>query len=361
VVHGKGGGTIRYAVNVATVAGQRFDTLFAWGIDNRELVLSSVSPDVPEVTLLLPSGLDVAVAAMKRRNVVRADVIHFKGLDMYIDQLLELLRVPFDLTLVDFHSVARSPHLRDKQGRYIGDQVLSDLGHPMRRNSAPLLRKAERRIAISRDTAGRFQKMVPDLSFIAARIPEPLNPQDVAVHFPPVDPDMPLRVLVLGAFTPHKGSQTVLEVARKASEAAVPIEFHVLGVVPKPPDAISQRNVYLYGPYRANSLTELICTIRPNLAWMPFSVPETHSFTLSDVMRHGLPILTVGLGAIAERLEGREKTWVLEPTSASPDAYLDWLLRLRRARLQIASTCPSTSHLPPLSELFYETAYLAQN
>ena len=360
VVHGNGGGTIRYAVNVAAVAAQRFDVLFAWGINNREIVLSSVSPDVPEVALLLPSGLDVAVAAMKKRKVVRADVIHFKGLDKYIDTLLECLRVPFDLTLVDFYSVALSPHLRDKQGRYIGDQVLSDLAHPMRRTPTPLLRRAERRIAISRDTATRFQKMVPDLSFIAARIPEPLDPRDVAVHLPPIDPDTALRVLVLGAFTPHKGSQTILEVARKASEAAVPVAFHVLGGVPKPPDAISQRNVYLYGSYPDKKLTELIHTIQPHLAWMPFSVPETHSFTLSDVMLHGLPILTVGLGAIAERLEGREKTWVLEPTSASPDAYLDWLVRLRRERLEIPATCPSTLHLPPLSEGFYETDYLAQ-
>jgi hypothetical protein len=86
--------------------------------------------------------------------------------------------------------------------------------------------------------------------------------------------------------------------------------------------------------------------------------PETHSFSLSEVMLQGLPVLATGLGAIPERLEGRRSTWLVTPDEASPHELTEWLERLQDERLTTSPRWLPTNHLPPLTPYFYEREYL---
>jgi hypothetical protein len=358
VIHGYGGGSTRYAATLGARYAGRVNVLYAWGMDDRRLCISS-TPESPEVEYDLARGLDAPVADLRRRGVARVDVLHSLGLDAHLDDLLDRLGVPFDVTLLDYHHVATGPHLLTPDGHFVGDDALVDPAHPARR-AAPtrlILRAAARRIACSRDLAARAARLAPGLPIIAARIPEP---RPLGVCAPPLLDSETMRVLFLGRITPVKGSATLTRAADLIAGRGLPLHLTCLGADAGTTPAALLRHpaVTLLGGYAQDELNPVICRIRPHLAWLPFTAPETHSFALSDTMAQGLPILATGIGAIPERLEGRAGSWQLTPAEATAERFVDWLERLRRERLAMAARWLPTDHLPPLVEGFYEREYL---
>ena len=313
LVHNWGGGTIRYAATLGARLADRINVLYGWGVEELLFQLSSIAPDAPEAEYDLGEGLDRLVKALRRLGVVRVDVMHSIGFDNHLEDFLDRLGVPFDVTLLDYHQVASGPHLINEHGRFVGDAALVRLDHPARRPGPArvLLRAAQRRIACSRDLAARAERLAPGLGVIAARLPEPGDPRRFAIQAPPLAPGEELRVLHLGRIAAHKGQDLLSQVAALLSDRGAPISIYCLGGnAAFPPAEIQVRSrMRLLGGYDQDELNLLICRLRPHLAWLPFTAPETHSFSLSDAMLQGLPILVTGLGAIPERLEGRPATW----------------------------------------------------
>jgi len=362
LVHAWGGGTLRYAETVAGVVKDRVNVLFGWGVDDRFFRLSSVSADAGEVEYKLPDELDRLVVDLRGLGVVRLDVMHSIGLDAHLESLLERLGVPFDVTLLDYHQVALRPHLVDDAGRFVGDDALASGTHELLR-PAPLparLHAADRVIACSRDLAGRFDRLARGLPLIAAKLPEPGNPEKFALHPPPLHPGELMRVLYLGRLARHKGVHTVVRVGELLRERRLRIRIDCLGGGDGDlaPETLVNPNLRLLGAHAWGDLHALICRIRPHLAWLPFTAPETHSFSLSDVMLQGLPVLATGIGAIPERVEGRPLTWLVEPDEASPEGIVDWLERLQLDRLTTPPRWLPVNHLPSPKKHFYEREYL---
>ena len=67
--------------------------------------------------------------------------------------------------------------------------------------------------------------------------------------------------------------------------------------------------------------------------WFPGQWPETYSYTLSDAIDAGLPIVATRIGAFPERLEGRPLTWLVDP-EASPEEWLAVFAKVRGALTQ---------------------------
>ncbi len=86
--------------------------------------------------------------------------------------------------------------------------------------------------------------------------------------------------------------------------------------------------VRVLGAYAETDLTNIIPRIKPHLAWFPFAVPETHSYTLSEAMSFGLPVLASGIGAVPERVIGRQSTWLVPFDGANADSHFQWIERL---------------------------------
>lgn len=361
LVHAMGGGTIRYAELIAAAIGGRANILFAWGTAQNTFTLSSSGPDTAELSYELPSQMADIVDDLRTLGVARVDVVHSIGMDDHLDELLSRLGVPFDITLVDYHQVSTQPHLVDERGAFVGDDALRRADHPLiQARSRGRLRAADRVIACSRDLAARFGRLSGVQNVIPVRIPEPGNPDQFAIHATPIGVNEWMRVLFLGAIAQHKGVHLLSSVASLLRQYQIPVRIECLGSIHIQPDQDALTNVHLrfWGRYETRDLHALMCGIRPHLAWLPFTAPETHSFALSEVMLQGLPVLTTGVGAIPERLHGRPSSWILTEDEATPDRIVMWIDRLRRERLTTAARWLPVDHLPPLRSRFYVDEYL---
>ncbi|MCJ2010419.1 glycosyltransferase [Methylobacterium sp. J-092] len=111
------------------------------------------------------------------------------------------------------------------------------------------------------------------------------------------------RIVIIGAIGPHKGSDLVAAVASHVKDAALNLEFHIVGY--SDIDAkLESLNVKLHGSYTdEDEAIDLIQKIRPHAAWLPSICPETYSYTLDIALRAGVPPIVFNLGAMAERVE----------------------------------------------------------
>jgi glycosyltransferase involved in cell wall biosynthesis len=362
LVHGWGGGTIRYAATLATQIGAQVNLLYGWAVDNARFYLSSLGPDIAEVEIDLGDGIDPLIRAVRHLKPDRIDVIHSIGFEDMLKDFLDSLGLPFDVTFVDYHHLAKEPHVLDSAGDFVGDAALLHRDHPLRRTGPTrlALRAAERRIACSRDLAARIGRLAPEIDVIPARLPERGNPPDFALHAPPLAEGETMRVLYLGRLTKNKGMRLVEGVGRLIAERGLDLRIDCLGVDDSFPAGREQglHGIRLLGGYRQEELNPLICRLRPHLAWLPFTAPESHSYALSDAMLQGLPILATGIGAVTERMAGRPGSWLLSPEEATVEGFATWLARLQKERLATPPRWLSTEHLPPLVEGFYEREYL---
>jgi glycosyltransferase involved in cell wall biosynthesis len=338
------------------------NVVFAWGVDDRSFHISTRDPERADQSFDLARGLDAPVAALRALDVRRVDLLCTIGLQAHVDALLDRLAVPYDVTLLAYELLAANAHLMDEHGRFVGEQAFAAMTRSIGQSQPvrPLLRNAERRMACSRDLAWRASRFLPGYPILPARPPEPGEPHAVVPRVPPLRAGEPLRVLVLGRLAPYKGLATIREVARIADAKQFPIEIICLGEAQVPQsDLPNSSRVKLLGRYEVAKLKAIVPRLRPHLAWLPFSVPETHSFVLSEVMSLGLPLLATGIGAVPERVEGRPATWLLPFEQASAEGFFGWLERLAKEKLATAPNWMPTGRLPPLVPDFYEREYLA--
>ncbi|HWA43197.1 MAG TPA: glycosyltransferase [Hypericibacter adhaerens] len=360
VLHPYGGGTARYASVLGTFASRFVNVTYALGVEDRYLILSRTAEGTDPVKIDLSSHLPLAVTLLRRLGMARVDILHTIGIEGRIDELLHALAIPYDVTLLDYHLLATQPHLCGSDGHFIGDDKLTSGKAPLLRpEPSPVLRGAARILACSRDLAGRAARIAPAFPPLPVKLPEPHAPERFRVSPRPFSPDDTLHVLMMGMIGPVKGLDILEEVLRLIRSRDLPIFLHLLGKVPIdwPPPSLLDRRLQIHGPYRESELTTLICRIRPHLAWFPFQAPETHSFVLTDALLNGLPILASDIGAIGERLEDRDHTWLL-PWHTSPADWVSFLDRLRRERLTPPAIGSRADRLPPLARQFYETEYL---
>jgi len=357
VVHSWGGGTIRFARELADLIENRVNVIWAWGVENKSFHISKRGPYFAELSFDLAAGLDAPLRALNALKLSRVNIIHTIGLQEHVAALIEQLAVPYDVTFTDYHHFSATPHFEDDSGHFIGDAAVGVLQQAARDSIPPLLRNAERRIAVSGDLACRIAGFMPGFSVIPVRIYEANAARKASIRINRRADGEVMRVLVLGALHPVKGLATILEVARLAQHENFPIKIFCLGELYAVPDPLP-RGMRVLGAYAQKYLTKIIAKLRPHLAWFPFSVPETHSYALSDAMGFGLPVLASGIGAVPERVIGRQSTWLVPFDGADADSHFQWIKRLYRERMQTPPLWLPVEHLPRVVERFYPNAYL---
>ena len=360
VQHSFGGGAhLHLNLQIQALVGKA-NTLVVYGTADGTLRLcSGTDNSLNGLVFQLPGHLPDLVRILKAVGVGRVDVHHTLDFEDNAELLLDALGLPFDVTIVDYHLIAKSPFLSQESGEFVGDENLQDSSSKMlRRPPSRILKKASRVIAISRDLAQRYHRLSPGTSIIPARLWHDTGVRVNHIFTPRFWDKEPLRVAIAGNIAPHKGLELLVEVATSIAHLELPIHIHLLGHAELKPSVRQEvsRALTVHGWYSDADFSGLLGSVAPHLAWIPARVPETWSYVLSHWINAAMPIAATAIGAISERCHGRESTWLL-PREATADDWVDLFLRLHASKLKVPPRWADISNLPA-SHPFYFHEYL---
>jgi glycosyltransferase involved in cell wall biosynthesis len=111
-----------------------------------------------------------------------------------------------------------------------------------------------------------------------------------------------LRVGFLGNFLYHKGSKTFLGLLEQMRDSG-DIEFIILGNI-YDPIIKEYPNLKIYGNYSRNLISHILREEKIDVTLLLSVIPETFSFTLSESVASGIPVIASDIGALRERVAG---------------------------------------------------------
>lgn len=162
-------------------------------------------------------------------------------------------------------------------------------------------------------------------------------------------------VAVVGAIGPHKGSALLDEIA--AGLGGLDTALVVIGYT----DTQLRRGwrspaFFVHGPYTDGALPGLLAAYAPRLVLFPNRLPESFSYTLSEVWSAGIPVVVPDEGALGERVRASGGGWLL-PARFDAAAAVALVSRLlsstateewRRVKLRVV---PHSDSIPELASM----------
>ena len=123
-------------------------------------------------------------------------------------------------------------------------------------------------------------------------------------------PGEKLHLLVLGVLSEHKGGGLL--------RAALPelldrYRVTLLGVGREAPKFDSHPDLQVVSWYQLPDLPGLLQSLQPDVGLLLSTVPETFSYTLSELFAAGVPPVATRLGAFEDRIEDGVTGWLIEP------------------------------------------------
>ena len=327
LVHSMGGGTARHVQDLGSLlASEGIGGLWLQP-DLRDGNLAIVGhPQIRHLsnatTIDIKHGLQDAADLMTELGVTHIHVHHTLGFSEAITQWVPALAskcgVSYDVTIHDYYFACPRVFMIDKSERFCGNSDLQicelcvgSVGSPVgdvsvwywRINHGAFLKGARRRFVPNPDVRTRINVFFPSLDIEVREHPE--KPGKIA------EPMMrgksePLRVAVIGAIGPHKGSRILLECAQDAAKRRLPITFYLFGYSDLS-ELKSLSNVIVTGKYAEAELPNLLADAKCHLAFHPAVWPETYSYTLSQGWFAGLFAVAFDIGAISQRI--RQSGW----------------------------------------------------
>jgi glycosyltransferase involved in cell wall biosynthesis len=312
---------------------------------------------------------DLLLAFLKDCGVGRVHVHHHYGNEHYLRRLIDVLDIFYDFTVHDYYTLSPHPHLIAPNGRFVGEDLYAAARqllagkyakqHPAslaawQAENRWLLLGASRVIVPTRDVDRRLRANIPSIQTIIAA--HPAEERKWRPIKAPFERDARLRICVLGVVLLHKGVDILAACARLARANHDPIEFHVIGTTDRNRELLDL-GVRITGPYSQEDLPHLLRGCSPHLLWYPAQCPETFSYTLSEGLHSGLPLVVPNLGAFPERVGARCWTWVRE-WNLEPEEWIDFFLSIRRENFA-KSTPPEPVGVPwDITDEFYHEEYL---
>lgn len=119
-----------------------------------------------------------------------------------------------------------------------------------------------------------------------------------------------LRLAVVGRMSPAKGPELLASAAEGLAAFA---DVWLVGEG-KASATLAERCGWAHlGGYRPETLRDVLAPIAPHAAILPSVVPETFSYTLSELLNLGVAPLATNLGSFAERIRHGDNGFLFEP------------------------------------------------
>lgn len=163
-----------------------------------------------------------------------------------------------------------------------------------------------------------------DFSVIPHGLPRPLIDALAPMRQLQHSPGERIRIVVLGGAGDHKGGKLLLDSIAELTEFA---DLILLGFGDACEAFAGKTGVTCVSRYQRGRLGELLVNHAPDVGLLLSTVPETFSYTLSELQAAAIPVAATALGAFADRIIPDENGWLFEPESA---ALLSLLKALHR-------------------------------
>lgn len=229
------------------------------------------------------------------------------------------------ITLHDFYSLCPCANMLYCSEQYCMDMKEKDCGKCLmatnraannivdewRQDWHEFLKTFDKVIAPSEDAKNKINQIYSDIEITA--IEHGVN-VDKTDNSPKVVGK--LKVAFIGVLCKHKGSDMVGELIDHRNPN---IEFHAFGKSEYADLTQNTPNYTYHGPYEREELSELLCKNNINVICFLQIWPETYSYTTNEAVSAGIPVLSLDIGAGAERVKKYGFGWVLPKDSTYKD------------------------------------------
>ena len=145
-----------------------------------------------------------------------------------------------------------------------------------------------------------------------------------------------LRLLILGRVRGGKAANLL----RRLLPHLRRTELFLIGAGSEASEFFGLPDVHILLNYENEELPALLARIAPDAALMLADLPETFSYTLSELRSLGIPVIATRLGALAERIADGVDGFLVAPDAAAIAAAIDSLRadpsRIANARAMLA-------------------------
>lgn len=180
--------------------------------------------------------------------------------------------------------------------------------------------------------------------------------------------DQSLNIAYLGAFTYEKGAESFLRVVAEMNDDRYMerITFHVIGELgyPLPKAFRSYPNMRLSGAYKPDDVNVILKRLKIDLVMLPSIWPETYSYTLSEAVVNGIPLIASDLGALRERISSLSAGYLVpyeSPVKRSVDIIRDFC-RYPELKGYFHERCIDASKkIPDIADMVYRYEKLYKN
>ncbi|MBS1213127.1 MAG: glycosyl transferase, group 2 family protein, partial [Proteobacteria bacterium] len=166
-------------------------------------------------------------------------------------------------------------------------------------------------IAPTRAARAHFRRLAPSLDesrFVT--IPHGHHPRLSPIPYAAGNANGKLRIVVLGMLSVSKGVRLLSEGLDPLLEFA---EVYLVGAREMGELFIGKPGVEVVSEYSLPELPAILSAIRPDVGLLLSVVPETFSYTLSELFILGIPPVATRLGGFAERIRSGETGYLFEP------------------------------------------------
>lgn len=125
-----------------------------------------------------------------------------------------------------------------------------------------------------------------------------------------------ITICIIGSISKEKGSERFLDFVSYSKLNNLPFSFICIGILDQNLTKLNYTNLLVTGEYDNKGLPSIINSYNPHVFWFPALCPETFSFTLSEVLETGIPIIASKIGSFPERLQDRSNV-ILHNTESS--------------------------------------------
>lgn len=273
---------------------------------------------------------------LQNSGVSKVHYHHVLGFNPEFLSVLRTFDAPFSFTVHDYFTICPKINLV-KDEMYCGELGVGqcnscifeeDNSKPVeitewRNRFAWLVTDAENVICPSEDARQRMHRYFPSapIQVCPHEATEPRKRFNIKTR----KAGEKIRVAILGVLSVNKGANFIQDLISVIEAQNAPVELRLIGssngLVRK------SRQFKESGSYKTSEITKLLEELEPDLVLFPARCPETYSYTLSEALRMGLPVLAPDVGAFPERLEhypiGR-----IYPHACSAKALLDEIYAL---------------------------------